>query len=180
MVIEHIFPDLYRLNRAKQYPRRPQNVSLRAQVHDLAYRGITQQVIGNLDCDFHCGLGGAFVAFGLVFALTIRAASIAIYFFNTDGSGTADVAYLMGRFNIANRPLDVFVPDFLALALVEPPHRHAFEIPASIVGRGTICGPVCFMNTGPIPPAISFRERKYSEDRAPASTPACRRIDPSR
>jgi hypothetical protein len=31
------------------------------------------------------------------------------------------------RLDIADRPLDVFVPDFLAAALVEPLHRHAFK-----------------------------------------------------
>jgi hypothetical protein len=58
----------------------------------------------------------------------IRAISKAAYFFGTVGSRTADVAYPVRRFNVAYRPLDVFVPDFLTLALTEPPHCDALNI----------------------------------------------------
>src|SRR5258705_7102191 len=129
MVIEHIFPDGDCLNCAKQYPRCLQIVRLHAQAHDLAHGRIAQQVIGNLDCDLHCDLGGAFVPFALVVVLpAIRAISKAAYFFGTVGSRPADVADPVCCFNIANRPLDVFVPDFLALALAEPPHPDALNI----------------------------------------------------
>src|ERR1700687_5386656 len=138
MVIQHVFSDRYCLNRAKQYPRCPQIVGLDAQAHDLAYRRIAQQVVGNLDCNFHCDLGGAFIPFGLVVVLLrSRAIRKATYFFSTVGSRTADDAYPVRRFNIANRPLDFFVPDFLAFAAVEPPHRDALNI-LNIDGRGTI------------------------------------------
>ena len=75
-----------------------------------------------------CDLGGAFVPFGLVgVLLAIRAIGKAAYFFGTVGGRTADVADPVCRFNVANRPLDVFVPDFLALTLAEPPHRDALN-----------------------------------------------------
>src|ERR1700682_4677174 len=88
-------------------------------------------------CDFHRDLGGAFVSFGFALALLTRATSKAAYFFGTIGSRAADVAYPVRRFNIANRPLDVFVPRFFGLALAEPPHGHAFAS-ASIDRRRTI------------------------------------------
>src|SRR5260221_13789420 len=98
IVIQHIFPDGYGLNRAKQYPRRLQIVGLQTQVHDLAYRGVAQQVIGNLDCDFHRGLGGLFVPFGLVrVGLVIQAVSKAAYFFSAIIGGPADAAYFLRR-----------------------------------------------------------------------------------
>src|SRR5205807_2667960 len=37
-------------------------------------------------------------------------------------------AYPVRGLDIADRPLDFFVPDFLALVLAEPPHRHALNI----------------------------------------------------
>jgi hypothetical protein len=64
----------------------------------------------------------------VVVLLAIRALSKAAYFFGTVGSRTADVADPVRRFKIANRPLDVFVPDFLALGLAEPRHRDALNI----------------------------------------------------
>src|ERR1700694_2955870 len=117
------------MNRAEQDPRRPQIFGRHAQAHDLAHRGIAQQVVGNLDCDLHCGLGGAFVSLDIGFVLpVIRAACETTCPFGTVGRGAADVAYPVRGLDIADRPLDFFVPDFLALALAEPPHRHALNI----------------------------------------------------
>ena len=129
MVLQHIFSDRYCLNSADQYLRRPQIVGLHAQADDLAHDRIAQQVIGNFDRDFHRDLGGALVPFSLVMVLlAIRVIGKAAYFFSAVGSRTADIAYPVRRFNVANRPLDVFVPDFLALAFAEPPHRYVLNI----------------------------------------------------
>lgn len=49
--------------------------------------------------------GGAFAPFGLTFALVRRPVRKTSDFFSTIGGGAADVAYLVRRFNIANRPL---------------------------------------------------------------------------
>src|SRR3984885_13932579 len=155
MVIEHVFPDRWRLNGAEQDPRRLQIIRLHAQADDLAYRGIAQQFVGHLDGDFHRGLGGAFVAVGLVFALVVRAVGKAGYFFSAIGGGTADIADLVRRLDIADRPLDFLVPDVLALVLAEPPHRPRPEYLTSIDGprwRGDMC-----FRTSPEPPARFFR-----------------------
>src|SRR5882672_3679759 len=119
----------------ERVPRRPQIAGLHAQIDDLAYGGIAHQVIGNLDGDLHGGLGGAFIAFGVVVPVA-RAVGRGANLLGAVDGGTADLAYFMGRLDIADRPLDIFFPDFLALALVEPPHRHAQNI---IKHRGTPC-----------------------------------------
>src|ERR1700722_10060630 len=66
MVIAHLRFDRWGLNGAKQDSRRPQIAGLHAQIDDLANRGVAQQLVGNLDGDFHRGLGGAFVSIGLI------------------------------------------------------------------------------------------------------------------
>jgi hypothetical protein len=66
MVIQHILSDRGGPNRTKQDPSRPQIVGLHAKIDDLADGGIAQQLIGNLDGDFHRGLGGALISIGLI------------------------------------------------------------------------------------------------------------------
>ena len=146
MVIQHILSDRGGLNRTKQDPSRSQVVGFHAEIDDLADGGIAQQLIGNLDGDFHRGLGGAAISIGLisvppailvlvvvvflVVVVTVPVVCVVILnnatrSFGTIGGRTADVADPVCRFNIADRPLDLVVPDFLSLALVEPPHRLA-------------------------------------------------------
>src|SRR5882757_4666410 len=111
------------MDSAKQYPRRPHITGLHAEVDDLAYRSIAQKVVRHLDCELHCGLGGAFVPFDFVSGFFVLGTAGATgYFFGAVGGGTADTAYLLRRFDIADRPLDFLVPGFLAFYTVEPPH----------------------------------------------------------
>src|SRR6266404_5274328 len=134
MLVQYIAPDRCRLNRAKQYLRRLGIVGLQAQVQNLAHGGIAQQVVRHLEGDFHRDLGGALVAFGRIVVF------MAIRFlpgdrtvgqptdpFGAVGGGTADVAYPVGSVDIADRPLDRFVPDVLGLTLVEPSHCYVFK-----------------------------------------------------
>src|SRR5712675_1000101 len=105
------------MDSAKQYPRRPQIVGPHAQFHDLAYRSVAQKVVGHPDDDFHRGLGGALVPFDLVPGfLFLGTDGTTSYFFGAAGSRTADVTDLPRRFDVTDRPLDLLVPDFLALA----------------------------------------------------------------
>src|SRR5260370_1344779 len=153
MVIQHILSDRDGLNRTKQDPSRPQIVGFHAKIDDLADGGIAQQLIGNPDGDFHRDLGGALVSIGLICIPPVIPVLVAVVFlvvvvvtvlivavllvivlaalnnatrsFGTIGGRAADVADPVCRFNIAERPLDLVAPDFLSLALVEPPHRPA-------------------------------------------------------
>jgi len=143
MVIQHILFDRGGLNRAKQDPSRPQVVGFHAKIDDLAEGGIALQVIGNPDGDFHRGLGGALVSISLICVppavlvlVVLVVLGHATRLFSTIGSRAADIADPVCRFNIADRPLDFVVPDFLSLSLVEPPHRLArsrsVSLPAGI------------------------------------------------
>src|ERR1700730_2490201 len=134
MVIQHILFDRGGLNRAKQDPSRPQVVGCHAEIDDLADGGITQQLVGNPDGDFHRGLGGALISIGVIFfvppavlvlivVVVLVVLGNATRLFSTIEGRAADIADFVCRFNIADRPLDLVVPDFPLLALVEPPHR---------------------------------------------------------
>src|ERR1700722_11095255 len=140
MVLQHILSDRDGLNRTKQDPSRPQIVGFHAKIDDLADGRITQQLVGNLDGDFHRGLGGALISIDLIFVppailvlvvvlvvivLVVLPLNKATRFFSTIGGRAADVADPVCRFNVADRPGDLVVPDFLLPALVEPPHRPA-------------------------------------------------------
>src|SRR6266481_2637351 len=130
MLVQHVLPDRLSLDRAKQDPRRRHVIGPYAQVDDLADGGIAHQIVRNLHGDFHRGLGGALVAFGVALALLAVGLVLAVDPawktadpFGTIAGGPADVADLVGRLDVSKRPLDLLLPDFLVLALAEPPHR---------------------------------------------------------
>src|SRR5260370_14602541 len=123
MLVEHVFSDRPGTDRANQNPRPLQIVARHTEFYDLAHRGIAQQVIGNLDGDFHRDLGGAFIAFGFGFFLVVGAVGSAGYLGGAVGGGPADFTYPVRRLDIAHRPSDFLVPDLLSHAPTKPPHR---------------------------------------------------------
>src|SRR5437868_14334181 len=133
MLVQYVFPDRWSLNRAKQCPRGPQIVRAHAQAHDLSHRRIAQQLVGHLDGDLHRGLCGALVTFAVVIDFCFRAVGTASQLCGAIGGGTADFAYPVRRLNIADRPLDLLVPDFLALGLLEPPHLGTTQRPTPLM-----------------------------------------------
>src|SRR5256714_6137727 len=139
MLVQYVFADRWSLNRAKQCSRRPQIVRAHAQAHDLSHRGIAQQLVGHLDGDLHRGLCGALVTFAVVIDFCFRAVGTASQLCGAIGGGTADFAYPVRRLNIADRPLDLFVPEFLALGFLEPPHLGTTQWPMPLDKSKRLC-----------------------------------------
>src|ERR1700723_502898 len=139
MVIQHILFDRGGLNRAKQDPSRPQVVGCHAEIDDLADGGITQQLVGNPDGDFHRGLGGALISIGVIFfvppavlvlivVVVLVVLGNATRLFSTIEGRAADIADFVCLFNPPVRPLALAGPYSPLLPLVEPPPPPALSI----------------------------------------------------
>ena len=114
MLPQYFLADRFGLDGAKQRSRGLGVIGLEAEFDDLAHRGVTQQIVGNFRGNFHRDLGGALVAFDLGRYFLVRTVGSTADLFRAAGGGTADLAYPVRSLDIADRPFDGLVPDFLA------------------------------------------------------------------